>query len=166
MGWGGWGEEHRPLSLWGQPPVLRPRAGSWSPGEGRAALACACRGAGREPRLSLPADFPDRLSQGSRRKFPVPGREEDPGLSSRKAATKVVRESPGEMLRIQIPGLPSGLLIQKSWGWNLGASNFVCSLGGWPQALPHFWGRCVGRVFGCKSPGFSAGGPLALALST
>lgn len=32
--------------------------------------------------LSLPADFPDGLSQGSRRKFPVPGREEDPGLSS------------------------------------------------------------------------------------
>lgn len=81
------GEEHRTPPLWG-PLFSGPGLRSWSPGEGRAALACACRGAGREPRLSLPVDFPDELSQGSRRKFPVPGREKDLGLSSRKAATK------------------------------------------------------------------------------
>lgn len=91
-GWGGgeWRGRSTVLLPCGGPLFSGPGPRGWSPGEGRAALACACHlpGSGSEPRLSLPADFPDRrLSQGSRRKFPVPGREEDSGLSSPKAAS-------------------------------------------------------------------------------
>lgn len=71
-----------------------------SSGQGRAALVHACRSP--EVTSGLPSQLTSQLSlvrvQG--------GREEDPGLSSPKAA--VVSESPPKLLSVDIPGPSPG----------------------------------------------------------
>ena len=73
----------RPATILG----LGPRG--WSPAEGRAALVGTCHIASGTVSLGLPSLLISQLllSQGSRRKSPVPGSEEDRGLSSPKAAS-------------------------------------------------------------------------------
>lgn len=63
-------------------------------------------------------------------------------MSSPKAAAVPLT---GELLSIEIPRLYCGLLIQKSWAWNPGVSNFIHSLGAgrWFCTLRGLRGRGV-----------------------